>query len=367
MDAPHCLPQRAVLRAKPTILTCWRRAVGSSRYGPVACQSPRDHPPLRSAADDHSTSITHGSSAAIRRELLLLQPVPGPGSRAAVRWPGVQPAVGACSASRATRCWAASSPLPTWCSLAHAVLGRRRSGRAPPVWSAWPLVTSIAARWPSMPCPARPPASPMMLLFNVGAAALLLPLRLGIGARGLRHRWLLTGEFLVRTLSASRRPIVQSPSCMMFASATGHRHALPTWLGPRRCAPARHWPNSAACEAGQPGRDQRTDHPAHAHRRAAGRWRRPHQTGQRGRFAADRRRQRRRDEPGHLWRRSRPNWRGACDQLAQRRQNDRNARCSSPRTCPKCMPRFARLLAGRRRMCWCSWTTPRWCRGAPNR
>ena len=51
---------------------------------------------------------------------------------------------------------------------------------------------------------------------------------------------------------------------------------------------------SARRGSGQPVRGQRTDHPPHAHRRAFGRRREPHQAGQRSGFAAARRRPRRR-------------------------------------------------------------------------
>ena len=93
-------------------------------------------------------------------------------------------------------------------------------------------------------------------------------------------------------------------------------------------------------EVGQPRRGQRTDHPPHAHRRAAGRQRQPHPPGQRGGdAAAGRRRRRPPPRPGRAGTRAAACTAGAATACSTR------PRCGWPPTCPEVLPRFTRLLA----------------------
>jgi len=94
--------------------------------------------------------------------------------------------------------------------LASALFLKGRSGRMRPQVLVGALVDVSAAVLAIHALPGAASGISMMLLFNVGASALLLPLRLGLGAAAVTAMALI-GEYLVQALSANgaSRPLAE--------------------------------------------------------------------------------------------------------------------------------------------------------------
>ena len=183
----------------------------------------------------------------------------------------------------------------------------------------------------------------MMLLFNVGAAALLLPLRRGLAVAGAASlALLLQYAWAVAVGEVDARPAVE---VVMFATSYLAIATLTSVLGRQLRA------SQALAEQ----RGSQVANLAEVNELIIRRMRT-------GVLLVDGNDEIRPAKAAGCWPPPRRPWRPACAD-GSATATTTPPRCSWPPTCPKCCPALPACWP-RATRCWCSWTTPSWPRGA---